>query len=295
MATAGQIVLDIVRSTVGLSGPLKREDLVEAARVLGSRRDTSGAAALATFCRQFWLVYQNHSYNMDENGERWILRQLAPFGPKVLFDVGANDGDWLRVARAEVPGAHVHAFEIVGDTFTALTQRVPPSPSITFNAHGLSDHAGQVEMHTYGKHTFLASHVAFPHGDHQRVPCPVRRGDDYLDEHGIERIDFLKIDVEGAEHLVLDGFSRALDAGRVDVIQFEYGKVNVLTRFLLRDFYLSLEARGFALGKLFPNHVDFRAYALEDEDFMGPNYVAVRRARRDLIDAVRKPPKRKSA
>jgi len=79
-----------------------------------------------------------------------------------------------------------------------------------------------------------------------------------------------------------------LDAGRIDVIQFEYGKVNIITHFLLRDFYEFLEPRGYLVGRLFPDFVDFRAYALEDEDFSGPNYVAVRKTRSDIVDALSK-------
>ena len=88
--------------------------------------------------------------------------------------------------------------------------------------------------------------------------------------------------------MVLNGFDAAFRAGQIDVIQFEYGKVNIITHFLLRDFYEFLEPRGYSVGKLFPDHVDFRSYDLEDEDFLGPNYVAVRTTRADIIDTLRK-------
>jgi hypothetical protein len=64
--------------------------------------------------------------------------------------------------------------------------------------------------------------------------------------------------------------------------------VNIITHFLLRDFYELLEGRAYAVGKLFPDHVDFRPYVLEDEDFLGPNYIAVRKMRPDIIAALRK-------
>lgn len=52
----------------------------------------------------------------------------------------------------------------------------------------------------------------------------------------------------------------------------------------LGDFYTLFEAHGFAVGKLWPRWVDFHAYSLDvDEDFRGPNYVAVRQERSDLI------------
>ena len=41
------------------------------------------------------------------------------------------------------------------------------------------------------------------------------------------------------------------------------------------------------VGKLFPNHVDFRAYDLQDKDFLGPNYVAVRNVKSRIVDALR--------
>ena len=50
----------------------------------------------------------------------------------------------------------------------------------------------------------------------------------------------------------------------------------------------SLNPRGYLVGRLFPDFVDFRAYALEDEDFSGPNYVAVRKTRSDIVDALSK-------
>jgi hypothetical protein len=69
-------------------------------------------------------------------------------------------------------------------------------------------------------------------------------------------------------------------------VQFEYGYVNVLTKHLLRDFHQLLEAAGLVVGKIYPNHVDFRTYRLPDEDFLGPNYLAVRRSQERLIAAL---------
>ncbi len=72
----------------------------------------------------------------------------------------------------------------------------------------------------------------------------------------------------------------------VNAVQFEYGYVNVLTKHLLRDFHQLLEAAGLVVGKIYPNHVDFRTYRLPDEDFLGPNYLAVRRSQERLIAAL---------
>ena len=121
----------------------------------------------------------------------------------------------------------------------------------------------------------LSSMVALHEGQGRNIDCAMRSGDAYMAEQGIDRIDLLKIDVEGAEHLVLQGLAGALAGGRIGVIQFEYGQANIVTRFLLRDFHLLLESHGYSVGKLYPNRVDFRRYRFEHEDFIGPNFVAV--------------------
>ena len=89
-------------------------------------------------------------------------------------------------------------------------------------------------------------------------------------------MDFLKLDVEGAEHLVLQGLDESLQNGRIRFVQFEYGRVNILTHFLLRDFYQLFRGYGYAVGKIYPDYVEFRDYDLRDEDFLGPNYLACR-------------------
>ncbi len=111
-------------------------------------------------------------------------------------------------------------------------------------------------------------------------------GDAYMRSQGLARIDLLKIDVEGAEFAVLRGFTETFAAGLIDVVQFEYGKINLATRCFLADFHQFFAEHGYVLGKLFPEGVVFKPYDIDDEDFVGPNFIACREGRRDIIDAV---------
>jgi hypothetical protein len=74
-----------------------------------------------------------------------------------------------------------------------------------------------------------------------------------------------------------------LEEGRIATLQFEYGMANIYSRFLLRDFYTLLEARGFTIGKLYPGGIRFAPYHPESEDFRGPNFVAVRQDKPELV------------
>ena len=83
------------------------------------------------------------------------------------------------------------------------------------------------------------------------------RGDEFLAQEGIAAIDFLKLDVEGAEHLVLQGLEANLRKQSVRFVQFEYGQKDILTHFLLRDFYHLFGSYGYIVGKIFPDYVEF--------------------------------------
>jgi FkbM family methyltransferase len=287
MPTPDQVLELILKAVFGPVVP-GGEAIQVAARRLAEPPNNEASARLAQFCQQFVHVYKGWNYNIDANGERWLLRQMAAFKPAVVFDVGSNQGDWTAAVLAEIPTATVHAFEIIEQTSAALAKRMEREPRAVVNRFGLPDRSGTLAMRAFESSSKLASCTAYPHGRFQELSCRVRSGDDYLREQSIERIDLLKLDVEGAERLVLQGFSQALDEGKIDVIQFEYGKVAILTHFLLKDFYDLLEGKRYSVGKIYPDHVDFRAYRLEDEDFLGPNYLAVRRERAEIIEALQK-------
>lgn len=59
--------------------------------------------------------------------------------------------------------------------------------------------------------------------------------DSYLKTHDIQHVDFVKLDVEGHELAALKGMSGALQAGAIDMMQFEYGATFADSRILLRD------------------------------------------------------------
>ena len=243
---------------------------------------------VAQYCRTYLDYYENHDYDIALNGERFVLEALRDVPMRTIFDVGANTGDWAIAAAAVFPEATIHAFEIVPATSETLRSRAAGNARIVVNAFGLSDSNGTVDVRSYEGRSDLAT--VFRYSDQRELsvtPCPVKRGDDYLASHGLSKIDFLKIDVEGGERTVLDGFAAALASRAVSIIQFEYGQVNIVAGVLLRDLWSMLSSHGYVVGKIFPTYVDFRAYSLADEDFRGPNFLAVLADREDLVARLR--------
>jgi FkbM family methyltransferase len=255
--------------------------------VVATRRDRYLFRALANAADLYLDMFANRCYEFDINGEARVLEALSEPPPRCVFDVGANVGDWSAIAARLFANAEIHAFEIVPETARTMEDRLTRAglTSVHLNAFGLSDAPGTVRVaHLPGFSQGSSAAAAPPDGGEVWQECRVETGDAYCREHGIDHIDFLKVDVEGLESKVLSGFADMLRAGRVDVVQFEYGRLNAAVRFLLGDFYDLFDGYGYTVGKVFPDGVDFSPYnAWRDEDFRGPNYVAVQRSRADLV------------
>jgi FkbM family methyltransferase len=257
-------------------------------RHIAERRSKRVDNGLMSFSRSFVRYHHGFPNRFDENGERALIDRVASLGFEVLFDVGANRGVWSDYAYRRIPGATVHAFEIVRSTFDNLRAALPMDPRIKLNPFGLDEKSGMAEVFV-SESDLLSSLYDFDLGGSGRkrsIRCKVRGGDEYCEENKIEKIDFLKIDVEGAERRVLLGFMRMLRSGSIRMLQFEYNRGAIVGGFLLKDAYAFLGMFGYMLGRLTPRGVIFHDYHFSHEDFIGPNYVACKPGDAMLIDAI---------
>jgi FkbM family methyltransferase len=140
---------------------------------------------------------------------------------RCFIDVGANCGIYSVMASTVNPDIRVVAVEPVPKVYSALAQNVKmnnlDARVITLNI-ALGDADGTVPFHeaedsTMGSLALEGRHN--PKGTVIQVRC--RTLDSVVEELGIEP-DFMKIDVEGFEHLVLAGGSRVLGKHRPRIV-----------------------------------------------------------------------------
>ena len=258
----------------------------KACRYFAENRSSALVRFAVAKAKRVLECYENaDNYDFATNGEGQVLKALSDADIKRVFDVGANVGDWAMLASQQFPNAAIECFEVLPSTADDLEQAVQGFPQINVNRLGLSEEDGEVRLKTFKDFSVLTSLVEVEH-DFAEAGESVGRvvtGDNFCRERGIDHIDFLKIDVEAAEFMVMRGFSSMLSEQRIDVIQFEYGTGSIVTRFMLRDYYALLTGFGYAVGKIYPKGVEFRDYHESHEDFIGPNMLAVNRERPDLI------------
>jgi FkbM family methyltransferase len=238
---------------------------------------------LASFFESAW---HNDDPEFATSGEQFVLERLQSADFRLAVDVGANVGDWTRAALALWPNCRVHAFEVAPATYAELEQTMAglhlPPGRIQTHAVGLSDQPGVQRLYYYPDHPKLTGDVA-RHVGRTAVPFDARMEtlDAFCGERGIEAIDYLKIDVEGAEHRVLKGARRLLESNAISCIQFEHGAFWLDSRFLLRDYY-DLLAERFFIGKIHPRDVAFSEYDWRGEDLRFSNYLCIAKSRPDL-------------
>jgi FkbM family methyltransferase len=241
------------------------------------------------FTLQFHRGLNNVDFDQVRNGECRVLQILKKYNVDVVFDVGANVGDWSKFASEQYQSASIYAFEVLPSTFEILQRNYNDSESIKCYNVGLSDSEGEVLIH-HGSDSVVASGcklegMAFHDSYYDSATvCATTTGALFLDREGLDSIDFMKIDVEGMDLKVIRGFGARIRDVRV--IQFEYGIFNIGSHDLLYDFCTYLSVHGFKVGKVFPKTVQFFDYHFDLENLHGSNYLAVRNDQVELMEAL---------
>ena len=136
-----------------------------------------------------------------------LLRRLLP-PDAVVVDAGAHIGLISLIIARSLPGSDVRAIEAIPASADLLElNRIRNGISnVTVHRAALGAEVGSMRMHAGGDFSAGASFDA----DVGEVSVPVTTVDDWVAEHGLRRIDAIKIDVQGAEPLLLEGAARTL-------------------------------------------------------------------------------------
>ena len=143
-------------------------------------------------------------YNLEELD---FLRARTPAGG-VFVDVGANVGTYAMVlARHVRANGQVIAIEPHPVTFgrLAFNRAASTSTQVRLVAAAAAASDGELIMVT-DSNNLAASHVVTGDADGHTVKVAALRLQRILEEAGVDRVDTLKIDVEGYEDRVLIGF-----------------------------------------------------------------------------------------
>lgn len=227
----------------------------------------------------------DNSKLINQKGENAFLSYFfSKYNQKeklIIFDVGANIGEYSCKIKEMNNSVDVYAFEPHPNTFKKL---IATSKRVGFNAiqMGCSDKSGIIKFYDY-LHSDSTEHATMlkdviediHHSESKEIEVEITTIDDFMKANSIKNINLLKIDTEGFEFNVLKGAVNALNNNMIDVIHFEFNSMNMVSRVFMRDFI-----------KLLPNYTLFRIlsnslilidlkHQLLTEIFMFQNIVAI--------------------
>ena len=140
------------------------------------------------------------------------------------IDIGAHKGEILDIMISAAPNGEHFAFEPLPPFYSELQEKYKAQRIVLFNC-ALSDETGESTFQ------YVKSNPAYSgilkreydrsHEDVEEIVVNLRKLDDCIPVH--VAIDFIKIDVEGAELLTLKGGKRILQSNK-PVIVLEHGE-----------------------------------------------------------------------
>jgi FkbM family methyltransferase len=149
-----------------------------------------------------------------------------------IFDVGCIYSEYIKCDQV------VHYFDVSTESIDNLKLQPNSNSKSYFNYFGLSDNEEVVDHYDTG-----AIFIRPGFNNNIMHQGKVKRADNYITENQIQKIDFLKIDVEGYELKVLQGFGDKIEL--VNYIQFEYGTGLRDAGYTLAQLVSYLESYGF--------------------------------------------------
>ncbi|MFP3921348.1 MAG: FkbM family methyltransferase [Dichotomicrobium sp.] len=148
----------------------------------------------------------------DRAERRALSRALANSDsePFVFVDLGANVGVYTlwMVSEARRLGRRMRALAVEADpeTFARLTTNLALSDADDATAVQCAVGARAGEAHILGHGDNRGQHSIAPEAGADGATVPVHPLDTLCAEHGLDRIDAMKVDLEGLDHDVLSAF-----------------------------------------------------------------------------------------
>ncbi|WP_373515209.1 FkbM family methyltransferase [Persicitalea sp.] len=224
--------------------------------------------------------------DFKESGEMNVLKivkeRFKNELPITIFDVGGNVGNYSKnLSDIFNDKATIHSFEPSKKTFEIFLRTTNGITNIIPNNFGLSDSETDFVLYSNAEASGLASvyHRNLEHfgiSMDKSETIKLSTIDNYCQKNNINRIHFLKLDIEGHELMALKGAHQMIADKKIDLIQFEFGGCNIDSRTYFQDFFYLLKDKYRIYRILKDGLVEISQYKETNEVFITINYLAER-------------------
>lgn len=203
--------------------------------------------------------------------------------PKFILDIGANVGLYTQELLKKLPNSTYFLFEPSEHNIQILSDKFYSYDNVFCSQYALSDETTTKTLYSDKPGSGLAS-LTKRRLDHFNIDMDhvqtvdTVRFDDFLKFDDIpeipDTIDYVKMDVEGHELGVLNGFGDTIQ--KVRLVQFEFGGCNIDTKTYFQDFWYFFKEKDFSIYIITPyGPQKISKYEESLEFFKTTNYIAV--------------------
>jgi FkbM family methyltransferase len=237
--------------------------------------------------RSLYMTARGEAQNdIHSNGEEMLLSQMASSGcavidgqrPVVIVDCGANVGNWTAAAidkfrMAGVPASFL-MFEPSPKSCEFINQRFGSSEQVSLHKIALSNQSGSFDFFMASPMGGTNSLIPLIENHNETISVRTEKGSDYFADLGITEISLLKIDTEGNDFSVLEGFEEMLASHQIKVVQFEYNHRWLPTGKSMRSVFELARKHGYDVGRTDPKCIEVYAdWNAEIDRFFEWNYL----------------------
>ena len=197
--------------------------------------------------------------------------------PITIFDVGANRGEYTLALLPFFDQAQFYAFEPSCRTFEELVINLGSYSRVTTTNIALGQKTEKRDLYKESEYARIASLSELEATNpFFTETVDVHTIDEFSRKEGIDRIDLLKIDVEGHEMDVLLGAVAMIRKKQIYAIQFEFGEFNKSTKISLKVLLDFLTEAQYEINIIKPsNIVPLSRYDWIYEQYAATNFLAV--------------------
>ena len=197
----------------------------------------------------------------------------------IVFDVGANEGQYAREFISQNPAVVVHSFEPSSTAFGVLEKSSRDYPNWFVHNFGMGNSSSTMKLYfdTPGSASASLVQKKNVNGSHQEdgfEVVDIQTLNEFIRASNELIPDVLKIDIEGFELSCLEGCLDFLHL--IKVIQFEFGQINVDSRVFFKDYWSFFAEHGFSIFRVTTKApLLIEKYSEDLETFAVTNYIAL--------------------
>jgi len=187
-----------------------------------------------------------------------ILNKWMPIisNSKVIFDIGSNIGNHSIYWATYLDKVQIYAFEPYHDNFVILQSNVLNNKldkQISIVEKGVGNYHGYAEVKNYDESNMGGTSFVYSENEHD-TGVEIVDLDTFNTENSIERVDFVKIDTEGFEVLVLQGMNKVIKEYTPDIwVEVTYNTYQDVINKLEIEGYVLWDIEQFNLFFMHPN------------------------------------------